>query len=461
MKNKFIIYNRTKKKDKINNYNNDINNKNKYNNVNSNRSNNYYNSYDSKISLLSIMSFILIILLISIPQASSLGITPGRTTLDYEPGLETEIAFSILNNEHKNMQVLLTLQGELNDSITLFDSLVEFMPSESSKSFRYKVRLPERIAKDPGLHTAEIVALEIPKASAQGTYVGATLAVVSQLYVYVPCPGKCVDVDLNVLDAEQNGTATFIVPVISRGQLGIGEVRAIIDIYTSLNEKITTIETDAYPLEPGARTELSAKWFVDVNQGDYLAKVSVFYDGESKSFEKQFAIGTKLLSIESILVNNFQLGEIAKLQILVENRWGQELKGVFANLLVYNPAGQTMADVKSATEDIPALAKKELIAYWDTVGVSEGEYDGKLMVKYGKKSSDKNLILKISENSLDITGVGYAIRPRGGKGINITTILLVLVIILLIVNLAWFVFFKRFIGKKKSKTSAGKIIRAK
>jgi len=417
----------------------------------------------SDYKLVGLVLFVILMLsliILMIPKISALGITPGRTTLDYEPGLETEISFSVLNNEHKNMQVLLMVQGELNGSITLHDSLIEFMPSEESKHFIYKIKLSEELTKEAGLHTAEIVALEIPKANAQGTYVGATIAVVSQLHVNVPCPGKCIEAELNVLDAEQNGTATFIVPIINRGKLGIGEARAVIDIYTSLNEKVASLETDYLPLESGKRTELSAKWQVDVSSGDYLAKITVFYDGESKNFEKQFAVGSQMLSIESILVNNFRLGEIAKLQILVENRWNQELKSVFANLLVYNPIGQVMADVKSAAEDMPSLTKKELIAYWDTVGVEEGEYDGKLMVNYGKKSTDKNLILKVSENSLDITGVGYAIRPNGTGGINLTTILLVLVIILLIVNLAWFIFFKRAIEKsqksgflKKEKTT--------
>jgi len=399
----------------------------------------------------------ILLVLVVLPGVQSLGITPGRTTIDYEKGLEKEVAFSILNDEHKNIQVLLMVQGELNETITLYDSIIEFLPSEESKQFKYKIKLPEEIADDPGLHTAEIVALEIPKASDTGTYVGATVAVASQLHVYVPCPGKCIEADLNVLDAEENTTATFIVPIINRGELGIGEVRATIDVYTALNEKVATIETDYYPLEPGKRTELSGKWEVNVPSGDYLAKATVFYDGQSKTFDKQFSVGSQMLTIESILVNNFQLGEIAKLQILVENHWNKELEGVFANLLVYNENEKVMADVKSAAENIPSLTKKELIAYWDTIGVEEGEYNGKLMVIYGKKSTDRNLLLKVSENSLDITGVGYAIRPQGGEGVNITTILLVLVIILLVVNLAWFIFFSRFLKQRKEKK---KIIKA-
>lgn len=395
-----------------------------------------------KLSSLVILIFVFILLVIN--NISALGVTPGRTTLDYQSGLEKEISFSLLNNEHKNMQVLLTVQGELNNSVTLFDSLVEFQPSEESKQLKYKIKLPSDIEKSPGLHSADIVALEVPKAGASGTYVGATVAVVSQLYVYVACPGKCIEADLNVLDAEQNGTSTFIVPVVNRGKLGIGEARAVIDIYTSMNEKINTIESDYMPISPGGRTELTAKWDVKVNPGTYLAKVSIFYDGETKNFEKQFGVGIQALSIESILVNNFKLGEIAKLQILVENKWNAELKNVFANLLVYNNDNQIMADIKSANENIPALSKKELIAYWDTIGVQQGEYNGKLMVRHGEKSSDKNLILKVSDNSLDIIGVGYAIRPNGGKGISLVNILIIVIVLLIIVNISWFIYFYKF-----------------
>ena len=76
------------------------------------------------------------------------------------------------------------------------------------------------------------------------------------------------------------------------------------------------------------------------------------------------------------------------------------------------------------------------------------------MVKYGKKSADKNLILKVSENNLEFVGLGYAIRPKAG-GLKLTTILLVLVIILLIANLSWFVFFRRFLRRRKE-ARAGK-----
>jgi len=443
------IYNTTKKKDI------DKNNINKHiieekgNFINAN------NNLNSNCFKLLLIMIVFISFLIFIPNVYSLGITPGKTTVNYEKGQEinTGGVIQILNNEHKNIEIVLMIKNEVDESIKVFlsENKINLLPSEESKDIKYKLNIPASFDGEPGAHSIDIVALEVPKAKEDGTFVGATVAVVSQLEIYVPYPGKYLDADLNVLDAEQNSTAVFVVPIINRGELGIGEARAIIDVYSNLNQKIDTIQTDYLPVNPGQRTELSAKWNVSVPSGDYLAKVSLFYDGETRNFEKAFSIGTKKLSIESILVNNFQLGEIAKLQILVENRWNKNLENVYANLLVYNKRSDVMADIKSSTESVGALTKKELIAYWDTVGVAEGEYNGKLMVYYDQKSADNNLVLKVSQDSLDIVGVGYAIRPSGGsEGINITTILLVLVILLLIVNLAWFVFFRRIMGSRKA-----------
>ena len=102
------------------------------------------------------------------------------------------------------------------------------------------------------------------------------MAVVSQLYVYSACPGKCIDTSLNVLDAEQNSTATFIVPIINRGKVGIGEARAIINKHAEwLNKnkgvKIT-IEghcdergTAEYNLALGERrAEAAAKYLINM-----------------------------------------------------------------------------------------------------------------------------------------------------------------------------------------------------
>ena len=237
-------------------------------------------------------------------------------------GLTKSIPFTVLNDAEQDMQVVFYVQGELKDYITLSDNNVRFSSSEGSNSFNYNVNLPGDLS--PGLHEAEVVIMRIPDASEDGTFVGATVAVVTQLHAYVPCPGKCIESELNVLSDETTATR-FVLPVVNRGKVGIGSLRANIDIYTPLNERIASLNTDSTSLDPKSRTELVVDWDGNASVGSYIARVTVFYDELSISFDKEFAIGDASLSIDSIYVNNFKLGEIAKLNILVENKWNKNL----------------------------------------------------------------------------------------------------------------------------------------
>lgn len=390
---------------------------------------------------------LLVILIILIQNVNALGVAPGRTTLEYEQALDNEIKLSVFNSEYKQMSVEILVQGELANYITLSETHMNFSSLDYSKEFSYKIKLPKDLENKPGLHTAEIVVLENSGGAEEGTSVGATVAVVSQVYVYVFCPGKCIEADLSVLDSKEGASLDLIVPVINRGKMKIEEARAVIEIYSG-EEKIETLETDSNSIEPRMRTELSAKW-ENKKQGNYKAKVQVFYDGEKITFEKEFSVGEEIAGVKRVWVNDFVLGGIAQFRILVENKWNQDLTDVFANLIVYDAGHNEISNVKSASENIPALTEKELLAYWDTKAVEQGEYDGKLMIFSQKQLTDNNLVLRVNENSLEVLGVGQVIGSVEGEGIGITKLLIGLVAILLIGNVIWFIFYKRMKKKKK------------
>jgi hypothetical protein len=385
-----------------------------------------------------------ILLLAFVSNVHALGISPGRTSVEFESGAEKTVQINLANTGGKAMKVSVSVEGELKSYVTLEKESLEFSQSEESKQFSYKVKLPETL--EPGLHTAEIVVLEAANSGGEGTQVGATVAVVSQLYVYVKCPGKCVEADINILNSEPNSTASIVIPVVNRGKLNIEQASAVIEIYTASGEKVKTIETDKKSIVSGARVELTGRWDVNVPAGNYIAKADVVYDSETKKIEKPITIGKETLAINQILVNDFNLGGIAKMQILVENKWNEKLSGVFANLIISNSENNQVADIKSASEDILPLTKTELVAYWDTAGIQEGVYSGKLAVRYGTGASERDLVLKVSQNNLDVSGVGYAVSPVS-SGLSITTILLIIVGVLVVGNIVWFVIYRRMKGK--------------
>ena len=61
--------------------------------------------------------FVLLIFLVG--SVSALGITPARTTVDFEPGLRKTVSFSVVNSEGKDMDLIIYPKGELNASISL------------------------------------------------------------------------------------------------------------------------------------------------------------------------------------------------------------------------------------------------------------------------------------------------------------------------------------------------------
>ncbi len=389
----------------------------------------------------------LIFALMLVNLVSAIGITPGRTTFDFAPGEHHEVSFSVINSEHKDMSVVFVVRGNLSNYITLKQTYAEFLSTDESKSFTYLVDLPNKFDK-PGLQDGEIVALELPKdIKQQGTFVGATIGVTSQLYVYVPYPGKYVDAEVNVI--QDNGKNLFVIPVINRGKLDIVNVKAVIDVYTSLNEKVATVETDSNSLNSLERKELIGQWAGSVNPGRYLVVVSIIYDGQTTKVEKDFAVGEKLIDLLDVSVKDFKLGEIAKFNALVENKWSDQLKDVYLNILVYNNQSEIMADFKSPNYDINGLSKEEMIAYWDTGGVHQGTYDGKLILKYGESSVEKNIQLKISSDSLEVIGVTGKVIVKGKSNLNVNNLLIILVIGLVVANIVWFVLVRKLMKRKK------------
>ena len=377
--------------------------------------------------------FLMSIFILSfVPNVSSIGITPGRMSLNFEPNLEKQVSFSVLNSANKEMSVVFMVKGELAEWVTLSETYSEFSSSEESKSFSYTVNMPSKL-DSPGSHLVEIVAMEAPKnIKEKGTFVGATVAVISQLEINVPYPNKYVESELNVVESQ--GEIFFSVPVINRGRLDIEEIGANVDIYTISGEKIKSISTEKVSVLSGKRKELVARWNYDVNPGRYRAVVTIEYDDEITTILDEFNIGEMFLEILDVAVRDFKLGGIAKFNTYVENKWSSDLKDVYLNIVVYNEYSEVMADFKSPTVDVDSLGKAELVAYWDTTGVREGVYDGKIVLNYGNRVTEKEIELEVSDDAIEVIGITGHVVVKEDEGIGVETILIILVVILIIVN---------------------------
>lgn len=390
--------------------------------------------------------FALIVFVIT-AHVSALGVTPGRTTLKYAPGVAQQVEFTVINSEKEDFQAVVLVQGELNETIALSDVSFEMSTAESEYPVSYTFTAPPSLK--PGTRTAEIVVIKLPKKSGKGTtFVGAAVGVATQLHVLVPYPGKYADIDMHVAGPDSDGKVTFLIPVVSRGDLDLVDVRASVDIYTSLNEKVDSIGTDRIALASGQRNELVAVWnSASFSPGAYRAVVTVLYDEQTSQIEKVFEIGSRTLELQQAEVNEFSLGDIAKFELLVESKWNQPISDAFAQMQIFNRNREVMADFKSANYDISPLSKTLMVAFWDTKGVSEGAYDASVFLKYGAHSVQKDLKLEVSANEISVVGLGYVIskgESSSGRGLDSLTIILVtIIVVLVLINVLWFLVLRK------------------
>jgi hypothetical protein len=384
-----------------------------------------------------------------IQNVLAIGITPARTSVDFEPGLHKEVNFSILNSEHKDMSVTFSVKGDLAQYITLSKEFADFSSSEESKSFTYTVNLPASFDK-PGKYEAEIVALETSKnVKESGILVGAALAVITQFYVYVPYPDEYLETEFKIISSEQASNVLFLIPITNRGKKDISQLDVVIDIYAPSGEKISSVNVSSESLKKLERKELSATWFANVSSGRYTANATISYNRNKISIEKEFDVGEVLLEIKEVVVKDFQLGEIAKFDILIQNKWSHSVNDTFINIIVYNEQGGILAEFKTPNQDFLPLQELRLPAYWDTAGVNEGIYDGKLVLNYGeKKKAERSIQLRVTDSELEVLGLTGKVIVKGNGGLNLTNILIGLIVLLILSNIVWFVIIKR-IRKKK------------
>lgn len=404
------------------------------------------NNLNKKVLILLLTSILLV------TTVSALGITPGRTTIEFKPGLEKTVEFSVVNSDGKDINLVVLIQGELNQSISVSEVAFSMSASESEKKLFYKINLPNDL--EPGLRTAEVVVIQLPeKSGTSDAFMGAAMGVATQIHVNVPYPGKYAEAALNVIGPDSQGVINFAIPVVSRGELDLVKVKAVIDIYSALNEKITTLNTNEVGVLSGERKEIAATWNPTVLPGKYRAVATLIYDEQTRTLEKEFNVGQRTLEIQSVEVNNFKLGEIAKFEILVENKWGEAIRDVFAEMLVYNNKGETIAQIKSPNYNINPLEKALMITFWDTGGVRVGTYNSELFLRFGQESSQYPLKLEVSERDINVVGVGYVIsEDEGGSDTeSIVVILITVVVILIALNVFWFVALRKKIMPKLKK----------
>ena len=396
--------------------------------------------------------FLLIVLVILLTSGVfALGVTPGRTTLNFEPGIEKEFSFSIINSESKDIGLSIVIDGDLSKYVTLSESDFEMSAEETDKKINCKINLP--FSLEPGRHSAKIFVLEKGVAAGGKINIGAVVGVITELVIFVPYPGKYLEVGINTIGPDEDGGITFVLPVVNRGSEDIASATATLDIIDAKGEKFATINTNEVSVPNSERRELTGKLNQEIPIGRYNISISIYFDGNFLKFEKVLVVGEPLLELKEIRVSDFKLGGIAKFEMIVENMWNEQIIGAYAKIKMYNTNGEVLAEFSSPAQNILPGEQAVLSSYWDSLGVQKNIYDAALFLNYEQKTSEKRFKIDVQENQISIIGVSYVISKGDSNMIKFEGIILLLVsaiVILTIINALWFLLIrKKLLGRRR------------
>jgi hypothetical protein len=110
--------------------------------------------------------------------------------------------------------------------------------------------------------------------------------------------------------------------------------------------------------------------------------------------------------------------------------------------------GDPVSDIKTASVDLLPQTSQQITAYWETAGLDEGKYSIRLQLHFMGKTIEKHLETILSMNEMKtyfVSATGQVISAE--KENNRNTILSVAIIILIIMNISWFIYFKKRMKK--------------
>ncbi|MEM4152566.1 MAG: hypothetical protein QXK80_00375 [Candidatus Pacearchaeota archaeon] len=236
-----------------------------------------------KNGILLAVTFLLLLFLID--GAVALGISPGRATFNFEPNVEKVVALTIVNTEHKAMNVSIRVEGEWAQFVELNQSYLEFAPEDESKSINYKIKFPSQISAGFDGIKAKIVVTEI--SNAQGT-VSTKIAVEHQLYILTGKTRKIENKSNEKINITRiytrnytKGKEAIINIDISNPTEKTIEVYSTILVYDSYGSLRSEFNSTTETIDPNSSKTLEAFWNLnELELGNYGGKLLVYYDNE-------------------------------------------------------------------------------------------------------------------------------------------------------------------------------------
>lgn len=370
----------------------------------------------------------MLVFLILTTSTLALGIRPAKTTVNFEPGLEKDYVFYIVNNEDRPLTIGLGANGILKDYISFEHNEITLQAEEKLKEVKFKLTLPQALT--PGLNLGEITVSErsqdVEPTKITGM-ISANLQLIHKVFVVAPYPEKYVDVDIRLRIREIE--SDVITEIKNSGSKAITEALTQIQVFDN-NKKIKELKTPPISLQPTQTKQYYLTLSHDqLPEGEYDVNAQVLYDGEELEVTRKLLAGEPLITI--INFNKFYLEkEASELQLELENKWNRLVTDIHADIVVKRN-NQILYQGKTVSFDLKARGKDVVKTFIDASNIEAGEAQIEITLYYsGKKESRTFDIEFLTKEDFEKTTV---ITMPGGTFTYIILIIMTLMILAILV----------------------------
>ncbi|MEM5798330.1 MAG: hypothetical protein QXG26_02940 [Candidatus Aenigmatarchaeota archaeon] len=333
-----------------------------------------------------IFSIILLLTLVLIlPSALAIGMSPARIEIDFQPGANLTYDFWVLNNLNETRSIELYPTGELADRITIYGDKQFELEGQKVRQFSFSILLPEEL--EPGLHKSGIGAIEgLPSGREGGTQLAARAAVIMQVWIRVPYPGKYAEISIEAKDVELGQPTPFTIHVKNLGSEDI-TAEDEIEIWNG-DKKVAELSAGSVSVAAKGTENLYASWKAD-SAGVYKAIANVKYDGKNASASTFFRVGALDIEILDLSKEIVQAGEIAKFKVKLKSKWNAEIRSIYADVEILKD-GNVLKTGRSAPFMLGVWEEREIPIYVETQGLELGVYDAKVKVYFDNRTKEKD-----------------------------------------------------------------------
>lgn len=343
--------------------------------------------------------FCLFVSILLISEITALGIIPARISINFEPGLEKTIEFTVSGASKVTRTLEVVISGELAEYITVDKS--NFNLQEDMR-FIVTIKLPDELK--PGRNTAYIGVSEEIDMELVGGMFGTAIVINSLFAVDVPYPGKYLESTLTAENVNIGEPVLFMLGVKSQGADDV-VMKPVIEIYSEHDELMETLEFKEREILSQEKIDLQKALDTnDYTSGRYYAVAKVNYEGSVSDARTDFRIGELVVNVLGY-TNKTEIGGMKKFVIKIESGWNDVIDGAYAEVTISNST-DNIVSFKTSPTNINPWQIKSIEGYFNSDLFSEGEYDVDIIVNYfgrdkGRTVGHKGKILFYMPDSIN------------------------------------------------------------